>query len=205
MTTPNSSATGAPVSGDSAATGELSVVDLEKKVNKWMSELKEQEEKLMRQAAHVNAWDQLLQQGHDQVQQLRLTLDNVTMDQNRLQAELDFIQGQQQELEQLIEPLETAAASTTPAQHQGDRQRENMHLVAQNLDSQLRQITDDLCKVIEHLNSSNSGSRATDPVNTVARVLSAHMDTLKWVDQNTALLSQKIDELSRTSDNKRRN
>lgn len=52
-------------------------------------------------------------------------------DQNRLQAELDFIQGQQQELEQLIEPLEAAAASTTPAQHQGDRQRENMHLVAQ--------------------------------------------------------------------------
>ena len=57
------------------------------------------------------------------------------MDQNRLQAELDFIQGQQQELEQLIEPLETAAASTTPAQHQGDRQRENMHLVAQVSDT----------------------------------------------------------------------
>lgn len=48
-----------------------------------------------------------------------------------MQAELDFIQGQQQELEQLIDPLEAAASSTTPAQHQGDRQRENMHLVAQ--------------------------------------------------------------------------
>lgn len=72
-----SSATGVPVSGSSAATGGLSVAGLEEKVNKWMSELKEQEERLMRQAAHVNAWDQLLQQGHDQVQQLRLTLNNV--------------------------------------------------------------------------------------------------------------------------------
>lgn len=47
-----------------------------------MSSLREQEERLMRQAAHVNAWDQLLQQGHDQVQQLRHTLNNVkvTMD-----------------------------------------------------------------------------------------------------------------------------
>ncbi|KAG0702078.1 Nuclear pore glycoprotein p62 [Chionoecetes opilio] len=201
--TSTSSAAIAPATIGAAPAG-LSVAGLEEKVNKWMSELREQEERLMRQAAHVNAWDQLLQQGHDQVQQLRLTLNNVKTDQSRLQAELDFIQGQQQELEQLIEPLEAAAASTTPAQHQGDRQRENMHLVAQNLDSQLRQITDDLCKVIEHLNSTNSGSRASDPVNTVARVLSAHMDTLKWVDQNSALLSQKIDDISRSSDNKRR-
>lgn len=65
------------MSGVSTAAGGLSVAGLEEKVNKWMSELKEQEERLMRQAAHVNAWDQLLQQGHDQVQQLRLTLNNV--------------------------------------------------------------------------------------------------------------------------------
>ncbi|KAK7071925.1 Nuclear pore glycoprotein p62, partial [Halocaridina rubra] len=114
-----------------AAAPSLSVRGLEEKVNKWVSELREQEERLMRQAAHVNAWDQLLQQGHDQVQQLRDTLTKVKVDQQRLQAELDFIQGQQQELEQLIEPLESAVASTTPAQHQGDHQRENMHHLAQ--------------------------------------------------------------------------
>lgn len=74
----------------------------------------------------------------------------------------------------------------------------------QNLDSQLRQMTDDLCKVIEHLNNNNSSSQASDPVTTIARVLSAHMDTLKWVDQNSALLSQKVDDLSRAADSKRR-
>ncbi|KAK4311666.1 hypothetical protein Pmani_016863 [Petrolisthes manimaculis] len=191
--------TGVAVAG---AAPTLSVSALEDKINKWASELKEKEERLLRQAAHVNAWDQLLQVGHDQVQQLRHTLNKVKTDQTRLQAELDFIQGQQQELEQVIEPLEVTAASTTPAQHQGDRQRENMHLLAQNLDSQLRQMTDDLCKVIEHLNTNSSGSQASDPVNTVARVLSAHMDTLKWVDQNAALLNQKMDDLSRISESK---
>ncbi|XP_042240084.1 nuclear pore glycoprotein p62-like [Homarus americanus] len=200
--TSTSSAASATTAVGTAPT--LSVAGLEEKVNKWVSELREQEERLMRQAAHVNSWDQLLQQGHDQVQQLRDTLNKVKTDQTKLQAELDFIQGQQQELEQLIEPLETAAATTTPAQHQGDRQRENMHHIAQNLDSQLRQMTDDLCKIIEHLNTNNSGSQASDPVNTVARVLSAHMDTLKWVDQNAALLTQKIDDVSRSAESKSR-
>ncbi|XP_064101010.1 nuclear pore glycoprotein p62-like, partial [Macrobrachium nipponense] len=204
LTTATSTSASTLAATAAVTTPTLSVHGLEEKVNKWVAEIREQEERLMRQAAHVNSWDQLLQQGHDQVQQLRDTLNKVKMDQQSLQAELDFIQGQQQELEQLIEPLEAAVASTTPAQHQGDRQRDNMHHLAQNLDAQLHQMTDDLCKVIEHLNSNNVGSQATDPVNTVARVLSAHMDTLKWVDQNSALLTQKIEDLSRAADSKRR-
>lgn len=70
-----SSASGTVV--PTAATPTLSVRGLEEKVNKWVSEMREQEERLMRQAAHVNAWDQLLQKGHDQVQQLRDTLNTV--------------------------------------------------------------------------------------------------------------------------------
>ena len=61
-------------------------------------------------------------------------------------------------------------------------------------------MTDDLCKVIEHLNGSSAGTQSSDSVTMVARILSAHMDTLKWVEQNSVLLSQKVDEISRTSD-----
>lgn len=73
FSTSSASITAAPA----AATPTLSVRGLEEKVNKWVSEMREQEERLMRQAAHVNAWDQLLQKGHDQVQQLRDTLNTV--------------------------------------------------------------------------------------------------------------------------------
>lgn len=73
-----SSATSASIGVTAAGTAPtLSVAGLEDKINKWISELKENEERLYRQAAHVNAWDQLLQQGHDQVQQLRHTLNKV--------------------------------------------------------------------------------------------------------------------------------
>ena len=50
---------------------------LEEKQNKWMLELKEQEERFMLQAAHINAWDHVLQQGHDQVQSLKDNLQGV--------------------------------------------------------------------------------------------------------------------------------
>ena len=58
-------------------------------------------------------------------------------DQNRLEAELDFIKGQQSELEQLLAPLEAAVAEPGSGalsgitQHQGDRQRDNMYHLAQ--------------------------------------------------------------------------
>ena len=50
---------------------------MEERQNKWILELKEQEERFMSQAAHINAWDQVLQQGHDQVQSLKDNLQGV--------------------------------------------------------------------------------------------------------------------------------
>ncbi|KAL7648218.1 UNVERIFIED_CONTAM: hypothetical protein RMT77_000121 [Armadillidium vulgare] len=178
----------------------LSMRQLEERLNKWLVELKEQEERFLRQAAHVNAWDQILQNGHEQVQSLKDTLHTVKSDQSRLEAEIDFIRGQQDELERLLEPLESATNANPATQlHQGDRQRDNMYYLAQSLDAQLRQMTDDLGKVIEHLNTNSGSMQPNDPVNLVARILSAHMDTLKWVDQNTTLLSQKMEDVARVS------
>ena len=52
-------------------------------------------------------------------------------EQSRLEAELDFIRGQQEELEQMLKPLEASVASNTASHHQGDRQRDNMYHLAQ--------------------------------------------------------------------------
>lgn len=59
------------------AAAPVSVRPLEERLNKWLVELKEQEERFVRQAAHVNAWDQILQNGHDQVQALKDNLHTV--------------------------------------------------------------------------------------------------------------------------------
>lgn len=63
-------------SGAGGATN-LSMRQLEEKLNKWLVELKEQEERFLRQAAHVNSWDQILQKGHDEVHSLKETLNTV--------------------------------------------------------------------------------------------------------------------------------
>ena len=60
-------------------------------------------------------------------------------------------------------------------------------------------MSEDLVKVIEHVNTLNgSVEKHSDPVSLVAKILSAHMDTLKWVDQNALALTQKVDEVSKT-------
>lgn len=59
-------------------------------------------------------------------------------------------------------------------------------------------MSEDLVKVIEHVNTLNgSTEKKNDPVNLVAKILSAHMDTLKWVDQNAVMLTQKVEEVSK--------
>ena len=66
------------------------------------------------------------------------------------------------------------------------------------MDGQLRQMSDDLGKVIEHVNALNGSSeKSSDPVVMVAKILSAHMDTLKWVDESAVSLTKKIDEMAK--------
>ncbi|KAA0195017.1 hypothetical protein HAZT_HAZT001746 [Hyalella azteca] len=153
--------------GSGAGGGGVTVRQLEERLNKWLLEAREQEERFLKQAQHVNAWDRVLQQGHAQVHSLRNALDAVQSDQNRLEAELDFIRGQQNELEQLLAPLEEAVGKPEivgmgSGIHQGDRQRENMYHMAQNLDGQLRQMSEDLVKVIEHVNAINGTAEKQD-------------------------------------------
>ena len=69
----------------------------------------------------------------------------------RLEHELDFIKGQQSELEDLLRPLE-ASLTTAP---RPDPERERTYQLAETLDAQLQRMSDDLREVIEHLNTAN--------------------------------------------------
>ena len=40
---------------------------------------------------------------------------------------------------------------------------------------------------------NGAGERSDDPVSLVARILSAHMDTLKWVDESASALSKRVE------------
>ena len=55
----------------------MSIRSLEEKINKWLVELKEGEERFVRQADHVNQYDRILQAGHDNVHALKDTVHTV--------------------------------------------------------------------------------------------------------------------------------
>ena len=65
-----------------------------------------------------------------------------------MEHELDFIKGQQSELEDALRPLEASLAGAPPP----DAERERTYAMAESLDAQLQRMSDDLREVIEHLN-----------------------------------------------------
>ena len=69
-----------------------------------------------------------------------------------MEHELDFIKGQQSELEDALRPLEASLAGAPPP----DAERERTYAMAESLDAQLQRMSDDLREVIEHLNTTTS-------------------------------------------------
>ena len=63
-------------------------------------------------------------------------------EQQRLDRELDFILSQQEELEELLEPIEAELTAQQSVQHSqnADVERERTYRLAENIDSQLKRM-----------------------------------------------------------------
>ncbi|XP_013399317.1 nuclear pore glycoprotein p62-like, partial [Lingula anatina] len=179
---------------------------LEKAINKWTHELEEQEKIFIQQATQVNAWDRLLIENGEKITQLNSDVEKVKIDQQRLDHELDFILAQQKELEEMLVPLEKTIEQLPPISYQqhADLEREHTYQLAENIDGQLKRMAQDLKEIIEHLNATNTSQDSNDPIQQVSKILNAHMDSLQWVDQNTALLQRRVDEISKLAEQRRR-
>ncbi|XP_070554864.1 nuclear pore glycoprotein p62-like isoform X2 [Ptychodera flava] len=176
---------------------------LEEAINKWTVDLEDQEKVFLIQATQVNAWDRLLIDNGEKIKTLHTDVEKVKVDQQRLEHELDFILSQQRELDDILKPLEEAIKSqqgSVYAQH-ADLEREDTYQTAENIDSQLKRMSQDLREIIEHVNNVNLTSQdADDPIQQISKILNAHMDSLLWVDQSTAMLQRKVDEITKQND-----
>ena len=173
----------------------LSFRQLEENMNKWTLELEEMEKQFLNQSSQVNAWDQLLVKNGEKILALNDTVSRVRQDQQRLEHELDFVAGQQTELEEALRPLEASigAGSGGPV----DTERERTYQLAENLDAQLKRMSEDLKEVIAHLNLGNRGSDSADPVAQIAKILNAHMDSLQWIDSNAGNIEKQLAQVQR--------
>uniref|UniRef100_F6THX7 Nucleoporin NSP1-like C-terminal domain-containing protein n=1 Tax=Ciona intestinalis TaxID=7719 RepID=F6THX7_CIOIN len=194
-------ATAATTTTTATAAPSLRYKDLETRINKWTNELEQQEQLFLTQATQVNAWDKLLIDNGEKITNLNSEFEKVKCDQDRLDQEIDFIRTQQQELEDLLLPLEEKTRQQVSSlagavhTHHADVERERTYNLAENIDAQLKQMVQDLKEVIEHINATSQPADAADPVNQISKILSAHMDSLQWLDSNSGALQQKLNVL----------
>ncbi|XP_066149881.1 nuclear pore glycoprotein p62 [Euwallacea fornicatus] len=179
----------------------ITFAQLEDSINKWTIDLEEQGKFFVNQAKQLNAWDSLLISNGEKILNLNSTIGRVKQQQSQLDQELDFILAQQKELEELIVPLEKELADVPVT----DIDRNQMYQFAEIIDSQLKQISDDLKEIIENINESNRGEEESNPITQISKILNAHMDSLQWIDRNTAHISRQLEEISKIEETNRIN
>lgn len=184
----------------------MTYVQLENLINKWSLELEDQEKHFLQQATQVNLWDKTLISNGERITSLHREMEKVKLDQKRLDQGLDFILSQQKELEDILSPLEDSVREqngTIYLQH-ADEEREKTYKLAENIDAQLKRMSQDLKDVIEHLNTSAGPGDSSNPLQQICKILNAHMDSLQWVDQNSALLQRKVEQVTKECENRRK-
>ena len=178
---------------------EVTFKQLEENVSKWNDDLDDLERQFLAQATQINAWDRLVLENGDRITALNEEMGKIKVNQDKLDQDLDFIGTQQKDLEEFINNLEGSLTNSALSQPQdaADEQRRDVFATAESIDSQLKQMTQDLREVIERINvsSQNDESSVASPFGQLERILNAHVDSLNWADQNIENLGKQIDQI----------
>lgn len=131
-------------------------------------------------------------------------VEHVQTDQTRLDKELDYILSQQEELHNLLRPIEANILSQNlvDAEKQCDAERSQTYGEAENADNQLKKMMGDLREIIDRINQTNIGSHQYDgdTITKISKILNSHMDSLQWIDQNTQQLQNKVNDVTHIMD-----
>lgn len=180
----------------------INFYSLEEQINKWTIELEEQEKIFTNQATQVNGWDSILLSNGEKIVELNKAVEKVKADQSSMEQELEFISAQHTELEESIIPLEQELSKMP---QQIDVERSQTYLMAETLDSQLKQMSEDLKEVIEHLNVANKFSDPSDPMVQIGKILNAHFTSLQWIEEKTSVIGNRLDEIGKMQQSLRQN
>ncbi|KAF6211605.1 hypothetical protein GE061_012118 [Apolygus lucorum] len=178
-----------------AAVNQLSFSQLEDSINKWTSELAEEERTFLAQATQINAWDKAINENEGRLNSLNNSVKQVQDQQTRINYDLDFILTQLRDLEHAIAPLEKDGDSYLTLK--SEPQRKQLYLTAKQIDSQMKRLSEDLKEVIEQINEASRSVDTSDPVLQVGRVLDAHMDSLQMIDENATRVRDNLESESR--------
>jgi len=196
-----SSAPTTTLSSVPANSNQLNFCQLEELINKWTLELEEQEKIFMNQATQVNSWDNMLISNSNKIMAINDAVEKVKIEQQALEQELEFISAQHSEFDDCIKPLQDEFTKSSHI----DVEKAQTYILAENLDTQLRQMSEDLKEVIEHLNEANKNDNANDdPIVQIGLILNAHMSSLQWIESSASQITAQIDNISKMHDSLKR-
>lgn len=170
-------------------------------LNKWTAELYEQEKVFLNQATQINIWDKVINENAEKLTQLHTTMEKVRKQQGKINDDLEIIFTHQKDLEACLVPMEKEDLLSVL---KADPNRKNLYINAKKIDSQIKTMSEDLKETIEHINETSRSHDTEDPVIQVGRILNAHMESLRWIDEHTARMQDYFDSLLKMHDDLRR-
>lgn len=152
---------------------------LEDNVNSWLTELNQLEQDFRQQAQAINTWDSLLKNNSVKILTIDQKVEELKVENTKLDRALDFIVEQQMEIEKLLEPLERIKVDTS-----ANGERETTYNLVETVQNELHSLSDDLQNFIVKLNDVRSDENTSDPIYQIERVLNAQMDALQYVERH---------------------
>ena len=202
-------------------------------VKMWQGELDASIKEFSQQAGEVAAYDRVLLKGGDEISRLVAQIAQAEERQSGIDQTLDYVEQQQTELNALLdtyegqrsELLQASGAHGRMDMGVADVEREKAYALAENLNTQLDDMSRNLVSMIDEVNQmsapTTNGRRAVrdatdassealgslqvsrdvpgyeDPITQISAILNAHFSSLKWIDEHTSSLRDRLEALRR--------
>lgn len=148
-------------------------------MNTWLAELTQLEQDFQRQAQAINSWDSLLVNNAVKIFQINQSVEELRIDNTKLDRQLDFIVEQQREIEKVLEPLEKMKTDNSV-----NGERETTYNLVETVQNELHSLSEDLQNFIVKLNETRSDENNSNPIQQIEQVLNAQMDALQFVERH---------------------
>lgn len=153
---------------------------LQEHINKWLDELTILEGDFHEQAQNINAWDSILINNANKLTTISEKMEQLKSDHTRINNQIDFIESQQNELEELIKPLEDEKSKMLDTVVVSEK--EKFYHLMETVNNDLQGVAADIQTVIEQFNAANSIKDMNDPLASIGKILNTHMTLLKHID-----------------------